>query len=471
MTDIEYPFERQQYDSGIRGVLEDESTHIEGLHELIDTSSQPGVMRKYGAVLLLGAVGAYKLLTMEGTADIIDSMQATPGVQDIQQEGQEQNVSPEKLEVFYTHLNALLDEISKGEGTYNSINRGVAGDTPEDSEAYASLLGGRKLTELTIAEVLDLQNNHGLFATGRWQIVRGTLGGAAHRTRIDVQRNYDESAQRELATNLIMGGDKRPILTAYIKGEDVTVEAALNDLCHEWAGVPNNDGYGCYDNDRAKNKAHGGLERAQHMKALLTAARESYIALTKEEATPPPTPLVTFIGDSLSVGYDKFGALTEIDVSHNFDVLRVDALESRPLTGNDISGLRAIETNADAIAISDITVIGLGTNAVETDKDYGEAIAQAITRIKELTKDNPHAKIAFIENYSYAEGSKSAERRNRRNEILNTVIDPFDDVFLLNIKQEALDFSGDKVHLSTEATGYRAATEQIATQLQHIASA
>ena len=426
------PFEVQNYNPSV--------------HELADDNyTQPSIVRRTIAVGLV-------TLACHGAYNYSSEFDNTP------------DTEIEANSEFSMAVNALLDEISVGEGGYNSANTGDAGDTEVGGEKYNEIFDGRKLTELTIQEVLDLQASGTIFATGRWQMVDGTLGGAVKNSGIDPRRMYDEIAQRELATYLILGGIKRPTLTKFLTGGDVSAEAALEDLCAEWAGVPCNDGYGRYDEDKAGNMAHGGLERAGRLKMMMISVREKY--LRSQEMQTPQTPKITMIGDSLSVGYEKLAGIALLDEAHNLEISHIDARESRPLVGGDFSGLQAIEENQSAIAGSDITVIGLGTNAVETDDQYRDGVDHAITRIHELTKANPNAKIAFVENYSYEDGSKSGNRRERRNQILDEVIDRYDDVFLIHIDRDKLEYAEGNVHLTQH--GYGAASEQILSQLELI---
>jgi len=140
----------------------------------------------------------------------------------------------------------LLARIRSGEGDYTSINRGYAGDTP----------GGMPgLTNMTIAQVQSLQRQGGAFAVGAYQFTPDTLEGAVSRSGIDRNRKFDKAAQDELALELILGGTKRPNLTAYLTGKSNDLNAALSDISYEWAAVTGASGSGAYDGDSAGNRA------------------------------------------------------------------------------------------------------------------------------------------------------------------------------------------------------------------------
>ena len=140
----------------------------------------------------------------------------------------------------------LLSRIRSGEGDYTSINRGVAGDTPG---------GFPGLTELSIAEVMALQDRGEAFAVGAYQFIPGTLKEAVAQSGIDPSLKFDKNAQDRLAMGLILGGQKRPRLTNYLTGRSNDLNAALTDISLEWASVTGAGGVGAYDGDSAGNKA------------------------------------------------------------------------------------------------------------------------------------------------------------------------------------------------------------------------
>lgn len=202
-------------------------------------------------------------------------------------------------EVYNKTMQALLDEIASYEGGWDSVNRGKAGDTKLDSAAYKQVFGDRMLSDLTIREVIDLQQRRIIFAVGRYQIVRGTMASAVNVTKIDLDRQFDEAAQNELAINyLIMS--KRPKLAAYIKGEADDLDAALLELAKEFASIPasniHNDkmgrvrGSGFYDGDKAGNKATGGEARVEKITALINDLRSAYLLLHAPQPAPKNAP-------------------------------------------------------------------------------------------------------------------------------------------------------------------------------------
>lgn len=186
--------------------------------------------------------------------------------------------TPEK-QLFDTQI-ALLDNIASHEGVWDSINTGVAGDTPVNSDRYEQFLHGTALTEYTIQEVMELQTQ-GVRAVGRYQFMPDTLKAAVKSTGIDPNRKFDPTAQNELGIYLLM--DKRKSLGGYLKGKDVPVSAAVNDLCKEISSMPCMDGSGHYDGDAAGNNAAGGKERVKELIPMLEAIRDANLKVINKQ--------------------------------------------------------------------------------------------------------------------------------------------------------------------------------------------
>jgi tape measure domain-containing protein len=142
-------------------------------------------------------------------------------------------------------LQELLRRIRSGEGSYTSINRGRAGDTPG---------GLSSLTSMSIAEVMRQQQAGNIFAAGAYQFIPETLKGAVQRSGIDPNARFSPANQDKLAIELILGGSKRPMLTAYLKGQGGTLDQAQAAASNEWAALLGPNGKGAYDGDSAGNK-------------------------------------------------------------------------------------------------------------------------------------------------------------------------------------------------------------------------
>jgi hypothetical protein len=173
----------------------------------------------------------------------------------------------------FDKLMPLLDLIAQGEGNYNSINRGRAGDTP----------GGRPgLDRMTIAQVMELQRG-GVFAVGRYQFIPETLKIAARDAGMAPSDMFNPEGQDMLATALLLGG-KRPLLRDYLQGKDVPLETAQLELAKEWASIPMANGKGFYDGDSAGNRASVKVAEVQR---ALRQARESLAGKTLQQLRLP----------------------------------------------------------------------------------------------------------------------------------------------------------------------------------------
>lgn len=144
----------------------------------------------------------------------------------------------------------LLRRIRSGEGTYTSVNRGRAGDTPG---------GQANLTSLPLSQIMERQRRGDLFAVGAYQMVPKTLAGAVKEAGIDPNTPFSPQVQDRLARQLILGGSKRPGLTRYLTGRSNDLPGATEDAAYEWAALRGSGGRGKYDGDKAGNMASIGV--------------------------------------------------------------------------------------------------------------------------------------------------------------------------------------------------------------------
>jgi len=146
----------------------------------------------------------------------------------------------------------LLGLIRSGEGSYNSANRGVAADSPG---------GIPGLENKTLGQWKALQNS-GWFALGAYQFIPETLRMAARGAGITDGTVMTKAVQDRLAIELIMGGQKRPRLTAYLSGRSDNLDGALDAIALEWASIQNARGVSAYAGVGG-NAAHIGRDEAR----------------------------------------------------------------------------------------------------------------------------------------------------------------------------------------------------------------
>ena len=169
-------------------------------------------------------------------------------------------------------LEELKSMISKNEGGYGSYNKGKSGDTPKPEI---------DITKLTIKQIMDKQslplgNSNRLFAVGKYQFTPHTLKEAISNKNLGVSISdlFSPQNQEKLFPYLLY---KRTNLMAYLSGKSDNLDAAVNDLAKEFASLPTTSGAGYYDNDKAKNKAKGGIKKVEKIKLTLQSLRDSGI--------------------------------------------------------------------------------------------------------------------------------------------------------------------------------------------------
>lgn len=167
-------------------------------------------------------------------------------------------------------LSELLALLRAGEGTWSSVNKGSAGDTPG---------GWPGLTAMTLDEVMSAQKLGEVFAVGAYQFVPGTLAEVVAKSALRGSEMFEADTQNRLASELILGDWKRPSLTRYLVGDWLDTEGNLskaqNDLAYEWASMPGSDGRGMYDGDSAGNRSTAELEQ---VRKILRRTRKKVIA-------------------------------------------------------------------------------------------------------------------------------------------------------------------------------------------------
>lgn len=152
--------------------------------------------------------------------------------------------------------------ISSGEGGFNSINRGRAGDTPQ----------GMNLTSMSIGEVERLQKSGQVFAAGFAQWIPGNLGLARSAAGLTPNDKMTPENQQKMFWGYVLNSNKRPALRDYLLGKNNDLLTAHRELAREWAAIVGPEGYGYYDGDKGGNRASIEAKRVQQ--ALREARRQ-----------------------------------------------------------------------------------------------------------------------------------------------------------------------------------------------------
>ena len=145
-------------------------------------------------------------------------------------------------------LAPLGDLIARGEGDYNAINRGRAGDTPGGIQG----LTGMTFENYTVGQVMEMQRGR-IFAVGRYQFIPKTLRFAVRMSEVSELDMFTPETQDKLMAALIT--HKRPSVGAYLRGDHDLLGWALDDMAREWASIEYRRGRGFYDHIGG-NRAH-----------------------------------------------------------------------------------------------------------------------------------------------------------------------------------------------------------------------
>ena len=169
---------------------------------------------------------------------------------------------------FHELIEPLANLIAKGEGDWNAVNRGWAGDTPGGIQR----LTGKTFENFTVGQVMDMQRRW-LYAVGRYQFVPRALRFAVAHSDVNRLHMFTPETQNKLFAALII--HKRPGIYRYIVGQHNSLNYALRELAKEWASVEY-FGYGRgrgYYNHVGGNRAHVTWRQAAH---VLNQVRDSY---------------------------------------------------------------------------------------------------------------------------------------------------------------------------------------------------
>jgi muramidase (phage lysozyme) len=145
----------------------------------------------------------------------------------------------------------LLNTIAQAEAPQSGYD-GIFGNN-DRTQDFMQLTGGRRLTELSVSEVMALQprfvalnrarggNANEGGAVGRYQIVTGTLKNLVRQMGLSGNEAFSPELQDQMALHLMRGRG----LEAFKSGK-ISASQFQNNLSKEWAGLPNVSGLSSY---------------------------------------------------------------------------------------------------------------------------------------------------------------------------------------------------------------------------------
>ncbi|MBN3822354.1 mannosyl-glycoprotein endo-beta-N-acetylglucosamidase [Burkholderia sp. Ac-20384] len=153
--------------------------------------------------------------------------------------------------------------ISRGEGDYNSVNRGQRG-------GYRA--GTENIEGMTLAQVMAAQRAGQFNAAGRYQIIGSTLADAARALKLGGDEVFDRQLQDRIFRDYLVR-DKRRAIADYIEGRSDDLRAALRAASREWASVADPETGRSYYAGTGNNRASIS---AAEMEAALRNTRATY---------------------------------------------------------------------------------------------------------------------------------------------------------------------------------------------------
>ncbi|WP_261524119.1 lysozyme family protein [Burkholderia multivorans] len=117
--------------------------------------------------------------------------------------------------------------IARGEGDYNSVNRGKAG-------GYKA--GTEDLENMTVAQVMAAQRAQKFNAAGRYQIIKDTLAEAVRSMGLKGDEKFDRGMQDRIFEQYLVN-NKRRAISDYLSGKSEQLGEAIYATAKEWASV------------------------------------------------------------------------------------------------------------------------------------------------------------------------------------------------------------------------------------------
>lgn len=209
--------------------------------------------------VLSSSVLATQILSQKKLTDLVD--ERTEAEKKVNDELKKRKELLEKT----VNSKTIDSVIARGEGNYNSFNKGKAGDS----------VGSKlNLVDMTVGQIRALQKNGSIFAAGKYQNIPSTLQGAIDAGIVSVAEKFNANVQERIVQQYLLTAKKdRGSIEDYIKSKSDNLYAANLDLAKEFASVASPVTGKSYYDGKAGNKASISVKEAQN---ALKASRELY---------------------------------------------------------------------------------------------------------------------------------------------------------------------------------------------------
>ena len=150
--------------------------------------------------------------------------------------------------ISFEDFGGLAELIRSGESTnrYNVVNDGST-DTARIIE---------NLENMTINEIIAMQEKEEVYAVGAYQFIDTTLKEALPMAGLTGDETFSKDIQDRLFWAVVVNSKYREDLTDYLFGLSNDIDSAVNDLALIFAAVKKSDGTGQYDGDAGRNTAN-----------------------------------------------------------------------------------------------------------------------------------------------------------------------------------------------------------------------
>nr|WP_236872395.1 mannosyl-glycoprotein endo-beta-N-acetylglucosamidase [Burkholderia territorii] len=212
--------------------------------------------------------------------------------------------------------------IARGEGDYNSVNRGARG-------GYRA--GTENLEGMTLGQVMAAQRAGQFNAAGRYQIIGSTLAEAARSLKLNGDEMFDRKLQDRIFEQYLVR-NKRRAIADYVEGRSDDLRGALRAASREWASVADPDTGRSYYAGKGNNRAS------------ITAA-EMEAALRNTRATYQPAAALTAQSTARGAAKVELHQSTQIHVSGSGDAAaagRAVEREQRAVNADMVRNLQGV---------------------------------------------------------------------------------------------------------------------------------
>jgi len=257
-----------------------------------------------------------------------------------------------------TQSGDLFEIIAGGEGGYNSVNRGNAGDTPGGAQSVF----GKPLTEMTVGEVVDAQQTGKVFAVGKYQIIPDTMTGFLRQMKIPRSAKFDAATQEKFKEYVI--NFKRPEVGKYIRGESSNRAEAAQELAREFASVGLS--YSEAGRQRGESRYSGTAgNRAsiapEAVEAALDRARSGGGVSVPTPVTPAPAPA------------PAQPVITPPSVAETIPSINQQTEYEKPYESSTVVPLPAGDSTPNVVAGNQGMIIPIGMSKIDVLNSYHQA--------------------------------------------------------------------------------------------------